>query len=163
MSPEKNEALCKKYPKIFKFNGDLQSRQPIAWGFECGDGWYDILDVLCNGIQNEVDHVVRQQRFQLEDGKLKPEDAVPEEDLQFVAVQVKEKFGGLRFYGVGGNDRVWGMISMAEGMSYKTCEDCGVPGKTRKGGWIRVLCDACNEARNKGKTQHLPDDEIEGE
>jgi hypothetical protein len=32
---------------------------------------------------------------------------------------------------------------MAETLSYKTCEDCGNPGKTNHDGWIITLCDPC--------------------
>ena len=60
-------------------------------------------------------------------------------------VQVKEKFGGLRFYTGGGPqdkyDGVYDAINAAEVLSYLTCEDCGAPGEPREGGWIRTLCD----------------------
>ena len=66
---------------------------------------------------------------------------VPEKVYQVVATQVKEKFGSLRFYHNGGDDYVYGVISMAESMSAHTCEDCGKPGLMRDSGWIRCLCD----------------------
>lgn len=60
---------------------------------------------------------------------------------QVVISQVKEKFGGLRFYYVGGDAAIEGMVRMAEGIASYTCEDCGSPGYTRPGGWLRTLCD----------------------
>ena len=63
-------------------------------------------------------------------------------------VQVKEKFGGLRFYVDGGDEYTNGLIRVAEDASYETCEDCGVPGTLRKGGWWATLCDKCDEERN---------------
>ena len=48
-----------------------------------------------------------------------------------MADQVKEKFGTLRFYYTGGDDRIDGMVRMAESMSAVTCETCGAPGKLR--------------------------------
>lgn len=55
--------------------------------------------------------------------------------------QVKEKFGGLRFYienpPIGGYD----LISKFETLSYSTCEKCGNVGELRKGAWISTLCD----------------------
>jgi hypothetical protein len=60
---------------------------------------------------------------------------------QVVAVQIKEKFGSLRFYYDGGNQFCRGVISLAEEMSACICEVCGDFGKMRKGGWIRTLCD----------------------
>ena len=53
--------------------------------------------------------------------------------------QVKEKFGGLRFYAVPWVEA----ITEIEDRSLTICEDCGAPGEPRKGGWIRTLCDGC--------------------
>lgn len=55
--------------------------------------------------------------------------------------QIKEKFGGLRFYYDGGDDEVSGMVRMAEAWADSTCETCGDRGERRHGGWIRTLCD----------------------
>ncbi len=55
--------------------------------------------------------------------------------------QIKEKFGGLRFYYDGGDERISGMETMAEIWAGRTCETCGNVGKQRGGGWIRTLCD----------------------
>lgn len=59
------------------------------------------------------------------------------------AIQVKEKFGGLRFYMAHGNDEIYNLIEEAESLSYKTCEGCGAPGKARPGSWVKVLCGVC--------------------
>ncbi len=58
--------------------------------------------------------------------------------------QIKEKFGGLRFY-VGGNYNaaIDDLISQAEQESIRTCEHCGEPGTRRSGGWIVTLCVGC--------------------
>jgi len=56
-------------------------------------------------------------------------------------VQIKEKFGGLRFYYDGGNETIRGMESMAESWAAHTCETCGDRGTRRHGGWVRTLCD----------------------
>jgi hypothetical protein len=64
---------------------------------------------------------------------------------QLVFTQIKEKYGTLRVYYNGGDEYCGGIIAMAESMSAVTCEDCGVPGKIRGGGWIRTLCDGCEE------------------
>jgi hypothetical protein len=56
--------------------------------------------------------------------------------------QIKEKFGGLRFYIGCGNDEIWERIDKAEMESRRTCEECGEPGAPRSGGWIKTLCDA---------------------
>jgi hypothetical protein len=58
--------------------------------------------------------------------------------------QVKEKFGGLRFYINDGSDEIFKRIDQAESESYKTCEICGSKeeiGRTR--GWITTCCEPC--------------------
>lgn len=64
--------------------------------------------------------------------------------------QVKEKFGGLRFYAGPADDKIVAqldaMIDAAETASYRTCESCGAPGKQRPGGWIHTYCDPCDIA-----------------
>lgn len=77
----------------------------------------------------------------LEDLENNTPKQVPDKVAQVVAVQVKEKFGTLRFYTVGGNDIIYAMIRMAESMSGVTCETCGAPGTRRGGGWIYTACD----------------------
>jgi hypothetical protein len=62
--------------------------------------------------------------------------------VEWISVaQIKEKFGGLRFYYDGGDDHISGMVTMAEVWAGRTCETCGERGKQRGGGWIRTLCD----------------------
>ena len=56
--------------------------------------------------------------------------------------QVKEKFGGLRFYINEGSDEIYKRITKAENDSYEICEVTGKPGKLRNDiGWYRTLCD----------------------
>lgn len=56
--------------------------------------------------------------------------------------QIKEKFGGLRFYIGGGTEEIHAIISKYEELSYKTCEVCGAEGRLHVDyGWYRTLCD----------------------
>jgi len=126
MKQELDEALCAKYPKIFCDRHGNMKETAMCWGFECGDGWYNIIDQLCNNIQHHIDW----------SHKNKDKESVP----QVVAEQVKEKFGTLRFYYQGGDDEISGMVRMAESMSGVTCEKCGSPGSTGGRGWISTLC-----------------------
>jgi hypothetical protein len=130
----------------------------MCWGLECGDGWYNIIDVLCGlltsdyrqaesryeSIKDKVDQpqwggskkIITQEKIDEAKAKL------DEETLKVpVAVQVKEKFGGLRFYVQAATDKHYSYISFAESMSYCTCEECGAPGKTYTDGWHMTLCD----------------------
>ena len=125
MRSELDKQLCEKYPKIFADRHKPMTETAMCWGFECGDGWYQILDSLCRQIQHHIDW---QNRNEVK-------------VAQVVASQVKEKFGGLRFYYDGGNDTIYGMVSMAESWAANTCEVCGKPGKLRGGGWLYTACD----------------------
>jgi hypothetical protein len=125
MREELDKQLCEKYPKIFADRYKPMTETAMCWGFEVGDGWYTIIDSLCGQIQNHIDWQNRKE----------------EKVAQVVADQVKEKFGGLRFYYSGGDDVVDGMVRMAESWAANTCETCGKPGKLRGGGWLYTACD----------------------
>jgi hypothetical protein len=58
--------------------------------------------------------------------------------------QIKEKFGGLRFYIGGGDEAIFERINEAERESYHTCETCGRPGQLRGDGWMVTICNTCN-------------------
>lgn len=69
-------------------------------------------------------------------------------EAEGVAVhQIKEKFGGLRFYvGPNASHHLNHMIANAEDKSFEICEQCGEPGKLRKNrAWLKTLCEKCNE------------------
>lgn len=126
MNKEFDNTLCNKYPKIFRDRYAPMDQTGMCWGFGCGDGWYDLIDVLCNSIQNHVDWDIKM-------GK---------EPNQVVATQVKEKFGTLRFYYMGGDEYVDGLVSMAESMSSRICEICGSKGTlVDKNRWYQTLCE----------------------
>lgn len=63
--------------------------------------------------------------------------------------QIKEKFGGLRFYINGAPDEVHKLIREAENRSYEICEVCGELGELRQVGWYKTLCDKHNAERGK--------------
>ena len=61
--------------------------------------------------------------------------------------QIKEKFGGLRFYIGSGSEEIWDIISKYEELSYSICEVCGETGEIRKdcgwkgSTWYKTMCD----------------------
>lgn len=69
---------------------------------------------------------------------------------QIEAVQVKEKFGGLRFYIGSGSSQQHAIISFAESLSYSICEQCGSTKNViqTEGDWIYTRCEECLN-RNK--------------
>lgn len=191
MGPELDAKLCEKYPKIFADRHADVHTTAMCWGFECGEGWYNIIDKLCFNIQGHIDWREKTRSLNLEfndalqkaldgdksylvkfycrgnpdkeptqwnldrieeDIKSKNFRKVDDEIPQVVAVQVKEKFGALRFYYDGGDEYIAGLAAMAESMSEVTCEECGSRGKIRTGGWVRTLCD--KHAEEMGYNQY---------
>jgi hypothetical protein len=65
----------------------------------------------------------------------------------YEAEQVKEKFGILRVYVT--PSEADGIVVRYENRSGHICEECGRPGRLRKGGWLRTLCDECRVARGE--------------
>lgn len=66
-----------------------------------------------------------------------------------VIAQYKEKFGTLRVYFDGGDDKVDGMVRYAEYLSSMTCQDTGKPGVLcHRGGWYATLSRA--QAKKQG-------------
>jgi hypothetical protein len=67
-------------------------------------------------------------------------------DPDYCINQIKEKFGGLRFYVSNvSSDEGLNAIESAEDMSFSICEVCGNEGVILKSGWKRVLCDNHNK------------------
>lgn len=94
----------------------------MSYGIEAADGWYDLIHALCEKIM-----------------ALDPPEG-------FKADQVKEKFGGLRFYYSHGTKEIGKLVGEAEAESYKTCETCGSKENVTCEGrphWVRSLCPKC--------------------
>jgi hypothetical protein len=131
MKKELQNKLFEKYPKIFKQRELDRTVTAMCYGIACGDGWYALIDTMCGNIKNQMENANRN----------KPE----EEHVVCEATQVKEKWGGLRFYVQGSDDFIDGIIDLAESMSYRICSQCGnasMPNE-KKRGWIYTLCDNC--------------------
>jgi hypothetical protein len=110
--------------KHFKFTRSInyiQQTNPYQYAFAVGDGWYKLI--------YELVHEIR-----IND--LKKGDWITK------ATQVKEKFGGLRFYVTGTSDKNWALIRNAEQKSYAVCEETGseVEVGTWNNGWVRTMC-----------------------
>lgn len=145
MKIELEQKLVSKYPKLFSEYGGNEKETCMAFGFECGDGWFDIIEVLSHSIQNHCDYINRMY---------------PRFRLQAVASQVKEKYGSLRFYldfhyaddleehemeKIRNTLRfIDGMVSMAESMSERSCGQCGSSFKLdRNQPFPHSICDSC--------------------
>lgn len=115
--------MNEKYPKMFS--------HPYG-GIDIGIGWHRVIESLCGKIQSHLDWANKQAQNY-------PVRCQPVE--QVVVHQIKEKFGGLRFYYHGGDEQVSGMVRMAEVWAENACETCGSPATLRSDGWLRTLCD----------------------
>jgi hypothetical protein len=117
---ESLDALLRaRYPDIFSVDSSAGQR---IFGFECGDGWFPLIDATCELIQHDIETNGSQQ---------------------FLAVQVKEKFGGLRFYYRQGCDYAAAAVDLVESLSPYVCEICGAFGKTVSlFGWMQTRCSA---------------------
>ena len=140
MKQERDKLLCEKYPKMMVNRNKPMQETCMCWGFECGDGWYNILDQLMGNIQHHIDW--NNKNFEKGYTQYKQ---VPQVTLD----QIKEKFGTLRFYYTGGDDVIDGMVRMAESMSGVTCEECGNSGTTGGQGWLVTLCETHRTAREE--------------
>ena len=95
----------------------------MPFGFECGDGWKDLILGLCIAIE-------------------------PLCGPKAEVAQVKEKFGGLRFYMDGVTEEVFKLINEAESKSFEICEECGKTGRLRdERYWVYTACDECEAER----------------
>ncbi len=149
MTDENNKYLNEKYGDIIrKF---YYKDQLMPFWFECGDGWLTIIDELCGSIVHHIEQKKKSLDIKKENGEAITEEQY--EELNLTVQQVKEKFGGLRFYIYGGDEYIRGMIAFAESMSYKTCESCGNPGKVGGKGWITTLCVPCREEKDKKEAE----------
>lgn len=120
----KLRAMNKGMEAMIEFMVGKKGREPSDWDIERAE------DVMENGV-----------------------DVTAKLDWIRVA-QIKEKFGGLRFYYDGGDDEISGMVRMAESWASHTCEECGNKGVTRGGGWVRTLCDV-HEAEYQARKNNV--------
>ena len=120
MRKEYDEYLVKNFPNLYRQRYLSPQETCMCWGFDTGNGWFDLIKRLSEDIT-----------------KISPETE---------AVQVKEKFGGLRFYVTNATDEVYKLIEEAENESFKICEKCGSrENVTTEGCWVFTLCDKCWE------------------
>lgn len=142
MNAENTKYLFDTYPILYRDRNRPMQQSLMCFGFEHGDGWFKLIDELSKKLEI-----------------LNNEPACP---YYIIAVQVKEKFGGLRFYThlerkdgrpefdtltdeEKESERLWGDIvwdlaDKAESRSEWTCEECGDRGETYTDGWHRTLC-----------------------
>ena len=153
--------LTAKYAPLYRDRFAPMNSTAMCWGFEIGDGWFDIVNqlsrLLCykwleardhhaylmsrlgqtvyEGAESELNYVITSEHVAAAEAAAEAEyAAVP------VVSQVKEKFGTLRFYTHGTTDQQHAYINFAECMSARICEVCGDRGSRRGHMWVRTRC-----------------------
>jgi len=158
MKDELEKKLCVLYPEMMLNRSKGKHESPFHYGFEHGDGWYNILQVAFSLIDFRVKQQHKTVNTFIEYKNLLGtdlEDTIPKwydkeqlkgdipEKIEYPRIaQCKEKFGTMRLYMDGvANAEIETIISFAEMMSEVTCEVCGAPGESRSGSWVKTLCD----------------------
>ena len=121
-----DELVKKHYILQVKRVNPLAAEKPFepfeGFGIECGQGWFDLLDDLCTKIE-----IILNKN--------------PKAKKEFHIAQIKEKFGGLRFYTYNVSEEVDKLINNAADKSYNICEICGKSGFNMEiRGWIFAVC-----------------------
>lgn len=110
MNDELSKKLLGDFPQLFRDRNESSMQR----GFECGDGWFDLIYKLAQ----EIETVAR------ESGLSSDSPEWPQ------CRQVKEKTGSLRFvvFAVQGqpemNERINGLRTAALNQSFSICENC---------------------------------------
>lgn len=176
MKTELQNKLIEKYPNFFEYLKDIKKDTPflpICFGFECGDGWYWLLDNLMFTIDSYIKNNSKRKRIKnkyiryvyVSLGKLqmklshkyykkiqklrnyidkKSKWESYESIPQVNITQIKEKYGTLSFYYTGGDEMIQGMVWLAEHQSGNICEICGTTENTyQTKGWITTTCERC--------------------
>jgi hypothetical protein len=125
MNEENTKKLYENYPKLYM--------NQLPYGFECGNGWYRLIDRLSNRLEHLIIH---------------EESLNPHQEEQAYAEQVKKKFGELSFYMSRVTDKMYDAIEQACKDSAKICEMCGNDGKIIMiNRWPSCLCDNCHQEK----------------
>lgn len=137
------EFLLKEHQMLFQ--AKEENNYPFA-GFECGDGWFPLIDELLLEI---ADHIDRKLEWSNQHEHLR----------DFRIEQVKEKFGSLRVYTTASTPEIKAYLDMASRMSSRICEFCGSPGIIRKEAWLSCKCEECflHSETNADRLAKVPD------
>lgn len=139
MNDFNSSRLLSTYPLLY--------RKLREFGFECGDGWFDLIWQLSADIESAA-HLKN----------------IPETLEAWPAVTIlKQKFGSLRLSfseEVALSEDICSLVDKACEHSRRTCESCGAPANMcpspRPGGWVRTLCTNCRNELPPPPSDHNP-------
>jgi hypothetical protein len=130
MNKENKERLFRDFPRLFRAPDCSEDISIVRdWGFECGDGWYELIYQLCSDIEDAA-----------------ADAGVDKESTEWPrTMKVKEKFGALTFYlstTESARNSIRALITAASEKSLITCERCGAPGVLHQGDYWHTACEA---------------------
>lgn len=152
LSREKDQELCRKFPLLYRDRNGDRSKTLMVYGFSIKEGWYSIVYELSAALEPLI-------AAQLKSSLMFKSKVILYKALKYFglkvvvpqkqsacAMQVKEKFGGLRFYMAGPQTKEMSyLIRQAEEKSFNTCEVCAAQGVLRtEKRWMLTLCDTCD-------------------
>lgn len=129
MNNELTEKLYAEFPYLYRGRSKPPDESSMCWGFECGDGWFELIRELSLALTN---HLAKDPTLDLE------------------VMQVKAKFGSLRYSVDGGNALTETIIGNFRERASHVCELTGREGilcvgstaKGRRFGSLHmILCD----------------------
>jgi hypothetical protein len=124
MTPENTQKLYAAFPLLYRGKDSNAEDSSMSWGFECGDGWFNLIWNLSQAIEENARR----------DGVDPQSDSWPE------AFQVKQKFGTLRFHLKGNSESFMKLIDTASASSAGICEVCGDSGSLVGRRYVQPLC-----------------------
>lgn len=132
MNKELDNKLVEDFPLLYiDRHGDINN-SCMPFGFECCDGWEPLIRELSSKLEPLIQKWIDEN----------PEN----KNFHPRASQVKEKFGGLRFYMDHATDAMFDLIEKAEEKSEIICEICGCDGTLVSiNGYITCVCSKCHE------------------
>lgn len=134
---ELSKKLIEEYPWLNAYNfgylyivGDVPEEHRKEYDGECL-----LLDLPVGWLKGFAIDMCEEIKNALKKAKIAPED--------YKIEQIKEKYGMLRWYAVGGNNEIDEIIRKYEKISAKTCCLCGEKAVYRTKGYIMPYCEKC--------------------
>lgn len=165
ITKDKRDELMNKYPLLYGDRDKSSMQTLICYGLEVGDGWLPLIDELSAKLETMIVGYLNENPNAECEKCLEPKNEHTSTDHVYYphhpkAAQVKEKYAGLRYYLTIGTQPMFDVISEYESKSYRTCENCGGPGKRYGGGWLVTLCSDCADKDNKSGRKRVACDEM---
>lgn len=148
MREDLEKRLFEDFPDLYYRH--LQPNGGYPFRISCESGWEPLLRRLSERITQIVQNLPLESPISVDKSPISKDTSIKAGRYagltaqSFCVVQVKEKFGGLRFYMNKSTGKINLAIQDAEDESLTTCETCGRPGNFRGGSWYIVACDEHN-------------------